>query len=344
MVALRWFSLPTTFDWDVERLISPGNASIARLKIPRLIVRRKNLTPTGNTISWIIALALNEWPLESGHWGSYSSSSSLRGWTLDNPFCFVSDCRLKRMPWLLTKDDGVIIVENGHPKATEQLFDRIRSSKSSRASFSLRQFAQDLLRPEDFFHVLRPLVPMILVPSLFFSSLWKTAKSSLASASCLLLGRVFWCGPDCFTAAPLRIRMTGSVNAYDATSLFPFWVGFVFSVVLVFELAFVFGVLFVPGVVFVLRVGFALWAISPNSSCSSFRSGFRQRILFDPANKAWLPKIIYEPNCLIKWWTSGKHGEHTYLKLHHWPRIPLSSGHTKPLWPGITTLRRVYRV
>ena len=22
--------------------------------------------------------------------------------------------------------------------------------------------------------------------------------------------------------------------------------------------------------------------------------------------------------------------------LHHWPRIPLSSGHTKPLWPGIT--------
>jgi hypothetical protein len=30
--------------------------------------------------------------------------------------------------------------------------------------------------------------------------------------------------------------------------------------------------------------------------------------------------------------------------INQGPRIPLSSGDTKPLWPGITTFKRLYRV
>jgi hypothetical protein len=59
-------------------------------------------------------------------------------------------------------------------------------------------------------------------------------------------------------------------------------------------------------------------------------------------------RLCYWSSSLRSWystslWDRQPHSN-KHIYLHHWPRIPPLSGHTKPLWPGITTFGRLYRV
>jgi hypothetical protein len=102
------------------------------------------------------------------------------------------------MPWLRANNDGVTILENRHPKETERVCDCARSSKSPWLSFVRRQFAQDLLRPEDFFHKVRVFTQMMSAMLSFFSCLWKTTTGVLVVPSSSGCG--FWGDLDPFPA------------------------------------------------------------------------------------------------------------------------------------------------
>jgi len=143
-----------------------------------------------------------------------------------------------------------------------------------------------LLRPGDFFHMVRALLPVMSALLLRFSCLLKMRNLGLAFA---VLGCwAFSGGAEAFAAGFPRLRMTGSLNEHDSKLLFPCFVSlFWFDSGSGISSLFVAGVVFVNWVVFLLEfvlarrvvfvsgsvsaiffLGFALWAISFGSMSS----------------------------------------------------------------------------